>query len=178
MLTNRRIYTDDYCIIPVRFIMDDRTSFLSYLRETGEQYGVSIVCLNRNMMAGFSHVETTLVHAIRSWKEGKQIARSLEIEVLLYAAGTRQTGQIGPFGPDKGENSCYLCIIPPSEKVVTVLLTRMKEILDEDWNDLDEEKIKRLSNFFGITPEELSVTGEEKIAELVCERSALLTVNH
>lgn len=171
-----RINTEEYCIIPVRFSIDERSGFLNFLQETGKRYGVTIVCLNREMIAGSSHVETTLKHASRAWNEGKNIARSLEIEVLLYAAGSRQTGKIGPFGPKVGNNDCYLCIIPPLGEVVTTLLSRMEEVKNEDWNEMTEDKKNRLIHFFSITPEELEVSGEEKIIDLICERSSLLTV--
>lgn len=177
MLKERRVYTSEFCIIPVRVQIDNRLAFLTRIREIGEHSGVTIVCLNRDMIAGYSHVKTALIHALRSWNEDRRIARSLEVEVLLYAAGTRQTGQIAPFGPDTGENNCYLCIIPPDERAITSLLGWMKEVADEDRDVLSKEKKKRLISFFSITPEELEIVGEDRIVDLVCERCALLTVN-
>lgn len=177
MLKHGRRYTDEYCIIPVRFTTDNRAEFLEFLRETGANHGVSVVCLNRDMIAGFQHVETTLIHAIRSWNKEKGIARTLDVEVLLYAAGTRQTGQISPFGPVNGENFAYLCIIPLSEEAISILLSRMEEISGENWDRIPEEKKRRLMKFFDITQEELEVTGEDRLMDLICERSALLTIN-
>lgn len=177
MLTQESRYTDEYAIIPVRVFIQDRAEFLETIRKTGETYGVTIVCLNRNMIAGFEHVKTALVHAIRAWKEDRMIARSLEIEVLLYAAGTRQTGQIGPFGPEKGNNDCYLCIIPPKPEAAASLLAWMDEVRDEDWNVMSGEKTGGLIEFFGITPEELEVTGPDRVTDLIRERCALLAVN-
>jgi len=129
------------------------------------------------MIAGYSHVKTALIHALRSWKEERRIARTLEMEVLLYAAGTRQTGQIGPFGPEVGEHAYYLCIIPPHSQVIASLLYGMKEVLNEDWSYLSEEKKARLISFYAITPEELEVTGEDRVIDLIRERCALLTVH-
>lgn len=177
MLIQGRKCTDEYCIIPVRVTIDDRVAFLAILRETGEQYNVTIVCLNREMIAGYGHVETTLIHALRSWKEEKRIARTLEMEVLLYAAGTRHTGQIGPFGPIVGVNNCYLCIIPPNDQAISTLLKKMEEVTNEDWSIMSEEKKRRLISFFAITPKELEITGHDRLADLISERSALLTVN-
>lgn len=177
MLTQEQRYTDEYDIIPVRVTIKDRTEFLETIRKTGEKYGVTIVCLNRNMIAGFEHVKTALIHAIRACKEDRMIARSLEIEILLYAAGTRQTGQIGPFGPEKGSNDCYLCIIPPKPEAVASLLERMEEVRDEDWNVMSGEKKGKMIEFFGITPEELEVTGPDRLTDLIRERCALLAVN-
>lgn len=177
MLTQEHGYTNEYDIIPVRVTIKDRAEFLDLIRKTGEKYGVTIVCLNRNMIAGFEHVKTALVHAIRAWREDRMIARSLEMEVLLYVAGTRQTGQIAPFGPQIGENFYYLCITPAEKKIITVLPDWIQEVDDKDWNIISEEKKKRLVQFFGITPEEITVTGEEQLVDLICERTALLAVN-
>ncbi|ABD42167.1 hypothetical protein Mhun_2467 [Methanospirillum hungatei JF-1] len=177
MLTQEHGYTDEYDIIPVRVTIKDRAEFLDMIRKTGEKYGVTIVCLNRNMIAGFEHVKTALVHAIRAWREDRMIARSLEMEVLLYAAGTRQTGQIAPFGPENGINDCYLCIIPPKPEAVTSLLEGMEEVRDDDRSLMSEEKKSRLIQFFEVTSEELEVTGPDRLTDLICERCALLAVN-
>lgn len=177
MLKQERIYTREYCIIPVRVNIQDKGEFLNRIRRTGEEYGVTIVCLNRNMIAGFKHVKIALVHAIRAWKEDHTIARSLEVETLLYAAGTRQTGQIGSFGPENGINDCYLCIIPPKTDACVSLLDWMEEIRDEDWNEIPETKARRLIQVYGITPEELEVTGMNRLTDLISERCALLAVN-
>ncbi|NLV28432.1 MAG: hypothetical protein GXY48_14965 [Methanomicrobiales archaeon] len=177
MLKQGRFFCDDYCIIPVHFSIEDKEEFLSFLRTSGEKYNVTLVCLNKNMMAGISHVKTALIHALRSWRSEKPIARSLEMEVLLYAAGKRQTGQIGPFGPDIGENSCYLCILPPSQEYYENLSARMIEVTNENWDIISADKKKRLISFFEITPEEIEITGDSKLSDLVCERTVLLTVN-
>lgn len=177
MLKQGRRCTNEYCIIPVRLDILNREEFLLAIRRTGERYEVTIACLNQKMIAGFDHVETALTHAIRAWKEERMIARSLEMEILLYAAGTRQTGQIASFGPETGMNSLYLCIIPPRAEAISSLLEWMREIGDEDWNEVSPEKMRYLIRIFGITNEELEVTGADRLSDLIRERCALLTVN-
>lgn len=177
MLNQKNRRSEDFCIIPVRITLNDRQEFLNHIRNLGDQYDVTIICLNRDMIAGYSHVKTAMIHALRSWKEEKNIARSLEMEVLLYAAGTRQTGQIAPFGPENGINDCYLCIIPPKPEAVTSLLEGIEEVRDEDWSLMSEEKKSRLIQFFEVTSEELEVTGPDRLTDLICERCALLAVN-
>jgi len=177
MLNQKNRRSEDFCIIPVRITLNDRKEFLNHIRNLGDQYDVTIICLNRDMIAGYSHVKTAMIHALRSWKEEKNIARSLEMEVLLYAAGTRQTGQIAPFGPENCINDCYLCIIPPKPEAVTSLLEVIEEVRDEDWSLMSEEKKSRLIQFFEVTSEELEVTGPDRLTDLICERCALLAVN-
>ncbi len=177
MNIQKKVCTPEYCIIPVRANISDRNEFLTMIRTGGERYGVTIVCLNREMIAGFSHAQTALDHAIRAWKEKDMIARTLEVEVLLYAAGTRQTGHIGPFGPEEGKHEYYLCIIPPNDTALLTLLAKMEVIEDEDWDQMSDEKRMRLMSFYGISPEELELVGHDRLLDLICERSALLTVN-
>lgn len=168
--------SDRYYIEQVAVTIPDKEEFLAQLREISRKNTCTVVCLNKKMMAGRMHVETALSHAIRAWEDDQQISRSLEIEILLYAAGTRQTSLIGSFGPTEGDNLCYLCVVPPNPDAVNELLTVMPICLD-DWEAVTEEKRENLMKFFSITIEELDAVGEERLNDLVCERTALLTVN-
>lgn len=167
----------DYQIFQVRFTASDIPSFLEAMQKNGLSSGCRIVCFNRGMMAGKRHVESAVSHALRSFDSGNAIARRLEVEALLYAAGTRQTGLIGPFGIRTGENECYLCIIPASDRVFSGLEPLVGGHIDEDWEGMDPLKEDRLVRFFGITPAEIRICGREKIVDLILERVALLAVN-
>lgn len=168
----------EYQIIQVRFEVPDLSSFLGSLRKVGQVSGCKIICFNREMMAGRRHVESAVRHAIRSFSSGEAIARSLEVEALLYAAGTRHTGLIGSFGIHTGENESYLCLIPPSAKVFSDLQPLVGTEVDEEWERIDAEKEERLVRFFGITEPEIRVVGRDRISDLILERVALLSVNN
>ncbi len=155
----------------------DVPAFLRELRKISASLGCSFICFNRAVMAGRRHVSSAVTHAIRSFQDGEQIARSIEVEALLYAAGTRQTSLIGPFGLHEGENQCYLCVIPPTPGAVTKLYHLVRPADEEEWEQLTAGKEKRLAELFGITDAEIEVTGRERIIDLVLERVALLTVN-
>lgn len=165
-----------YEITQVRFTVTDRNGFLDRIREIADRHAVSVICLNENVMAGKTHVETALRGALRAIQKGEQISRSVEMEVLLYAAGTRQTSLVGPFGIQDGENRGYLCIVPRCKEAAADLLNLMTADTS-DWDEISPEKKRVLMELFNITPAELAITGDSRIAELVCERSALLAVN-
>jgi len=55
-------------------------------------------------------------------------------------------------------------------------LAEIVEFVEEGWETIDEEKRKRLSEAFGITPAEIRTAGQERFRELVLERVALLEV--
>lgn len=173
---DRQSGSDRYYIEQVAVTITDKEEFLAQLREISRKNTCTVVCLNKEIMAGRMHVETALSHAIRAWEEKRQISRSLEIEILLYAAGTRQTSLIGEFGPHAGYNLCYLCMVPPKQDAINELLGFMP-ICTDDWEAISEKKREDLMKFFFITNEEIDAVGEERLKDLVCERTALLTVN-
>lgn len=166
---------DAYHISGARVEIEDTGEFLRRLREIGERTGVRIVCLNREMIAGLSHARAAIEHAMRAFEVGRGIASSLEMEVLLYAAATRQCSVAIAFGIREGVNHIYLCLIPPSGDAIRSL---QEIVVFEGTQDdpIDEERRKRLMRHFGITMEELEAVGEGRLPELVCERVALLDV--
>ena len=167
----------ELCLIKqVSFEVREVKPFLQELRDIGSQYGVCIVCLDRNVMAGQRHVRSAIGHAFRSHDERANIARTPEIEILLYAAGTRQTSLTRPFGVHQGMNEAYLCICPGNEQVAIELSSLFDDRDKEDWEAISEEKMHVLQDLFHITDEELRVVGSDRIQDLVCERVALLEV--
>jgi KEOPS complex subunit Cgi121 len=141
----------------------------------GLQSHCCIVCLDADRMAGRRHVESAVRHALRAWHEGTAIADSLEMEVLLYAGGTRQTSIGRNFGVRSGTRNLYVCFIPFSEEAITEIGQWVQYTKDNE-RDLEEEKIRRLTDLFGISWEECETVGKGRIQDLVIERVALLDV--
>ena len=160
-----------------RCTVPDIREFLQNLQLIGNQYECSLICFNRQVMAGRKHVTAAVMHALRSFRSGNQIARSIEVESLLYAAGTRQTGLIGPFGIHNGINECYLCILPQNENADEKVRNLVEYADDENWEEISVEKSRALQKLFDITSEEMQVTGNSRLQDLILERVALLTVN-
>ena len=166
---------NDCCIVQFEIEIDEPDGYLIKVRQTGDSFGVHIVLFNAEMMAGMSHVRSALRHAFRAFDQGTAISNSPEMEALLYASGTRQCRSGLRFGIHPGKNRVYLCICPGNSKALEDLL-KDGTIVNEDWNILSPEKVKRLTNQFGITPEELEVTGRDRITDIILERVALLEV--
>lgn len=162
-------------ITRARFSVENETEFLARIREIADRFGVHIVVFNAANMAGTAHVITALDHAQRSFFEESPIANSFEMEALLYAAGSRQVLDAVRFGIHRGENAGYVCFCPPSPGAREALGDRVR-FVEEDWEGIDAAKKVHLMDLFGIPPEELATVGEERLAELVRERVALLDV--
>jgi len=157
------------------FTVDENVSFLEKVRGIADEYRTHIILFDADRLAGRDHVAAALRHAWRSWTGGEPIANSIEMEALLYAAGTRQCQVAAFFGIRPGVNRAYVAVCPPAPGVRERLADCVM-FVDEDWEEIDPAKRERLAELFSITPEEVLVVGEERFRELVLERVALLDV--
>lgn len=155
----------------------DVPAFLSRLRDVAKQFSTHIICFNADILAGKRHAETALRYAVRSCRKGVAISNTLEMEALLYAAGSRQCNVAASFGIHEGENHLWVGCYPLSGGIWDALSTDFTFLREREWNAMDEGKREVLMKIFGITPEELStLDSPEKIEDLVLERVALLEV--
>ncbi|NTV00370.1 MAG: hypothetical protein HGA55_04510 [Methanoregulaceae archaeon] len=170
-----RLEANDCCIVQFELEIDETERYLMKVRQISSRFGVHIILFNAEMMAGLSHVCSALKHAFRAFDRGTAISNSPEMEALLYASGTRQCRSGLRFGIHPGKNKVYLCVCPGDRKALDNLL-KDGTIVHEDWTILSPEKVERLTDLFGITPEELDVSGRDRIIDLILERVALLEV--
>jgi KEOPS complex subunit Cgi121 len=167
----------DRCtILQARFTVGDREAFIEQIRRTAERGKCAIICFNADRTAGLGHVEAALARAIRAHATGTGIARSLEMEALLCAAGSRQCAVGAQFGVHAGCNRAFVALVPFQENV-RAELARWMDFVCEDWEGIDAAKRRALMDLFGITDAELEAAGEDRIRALVLERIALLEVN-
>lgn len=153
----------------------DPAALLALVRQIAEETGTWIVLFDADRMAGRAHAKAALLHAARSWRRGDPIARTFEMEALLYAAGTRQTRIGRTFGLHEGENRCWIAVAPPNDRAWGRLADLIR--FEPEPCGVEPEGRQRLCDLFGVTAAELEVVGEERLHELVLERVALLDAN-
>jgi len=155
--------------------IDDPATLLAVIRPIAEKYSTHIILFDQDRMAGRRHAEKALAQAARSCREKRMIARTFEMEALLYAAGSRQCTVGRGFGIHEGENRCLLCLCPEVPEAWDALSAHITCTPDQE-ETISPEKRALLMNLFSITETELAVVGEERLSELVLERVALLEV--
>jgi KEOPS complex subunit Cgi121 len=154
----------------------DLISFLRDLRGIAATYDTHIICYNADMIAGRAHALTAVTMAVRAFEEGVTISNTLEMESLLYAAGSRQCNIAATFGIQEGENRVYICCYP-ARKAVWAALEPLFCFVQENWDSINAEKRIRLMEIFEISPQEiLAAGGDQRLVDLVLERVALLQV--
>ena len=159
-----------------RCTIRDPAAFLRDLRAVAAGHDTHIICFNADMIAGRVHAAAAVTRAVRASEEGVAISNTLEMESLLFAAGSRQCNIAATFGIHEGENRVYICCIPAWADVWAALEPLFR-FVEESWDTLYPEKRKQLMETFAISPEEIAAAGgDERIVDLVLERVALLQV--
>jgi KEOPS complex subunit Cgi121 len=166
---------DEFEIRTAIFWVSACSRFLSGLRAVAIAHSTRIICFNADLMAGRAHAEAAMIKALRSVRTGTAISSTLEMEALLFAAGSRQCSLAERFGIHEGENRAYVCLCPP-DAAAFADLSALMEFVDEDWEVLSDQKVERLREAFGITAGELRAAGQGRFRDLVLERVALLEV--
>ena len=167
----------NYDLRTARCEIQDKYAFLRDLREIAGQNNIHIICLNVDLTAGKVHAQSAVSHAIRSFQEGVTISRTVEMESLLFAAGSRQCSVASEFGIRVGVNHLYVCCYPGAGKEVWESLARLFQFTNESDDVIGDEKRVRLMKIFGITSQEMEAVGDRDcIVDLVQERIALLNV--
>ncbi|MDO8873231.1 MAG: KEOPS complex subunit Cgi121 [Methanoregula sp.] len=155
--------------------IDDRVAFLQKIRTIAESFDTHIICFNAGMLAGKRHAQVALHHAVRSFHNGSMVSDTVEMEALLFAAGSRQCSVAALFGIHEGDNSMFVCCYPTRDGVWDALAPLLS-ITDYEGDTIDPHKRAYLMELFGITKEEMATCSGNRIIELVLERIALLEV--
>jgi KEOPS complex subunit Cgi121 len=159
-----------------RCTIRDPAAFLQDLRAVAADHETRIICFNADMIAGRVHAAAAVARAVRAFDEGVSISNTLEMESLLFAAGSRQCDTAASFGIHKGENRLYICCYP-ERAGVWAALEPLFCFVRESWDTIDPEKQKLLMETFAISPGEIAAAGgDRRIVDLVLERVALLQV--
>lgn len=159
-------------IYPAATFVENISTMLSCVNKIGCETNSTIVFFNAEKMAGEEHVKSSVNHAVRSFASGKNISRSLPMEMLLYASGQRQCSLASGFGLHEGINHLFVVILGGDVLLAKEKLSRF--VAEGEMPVM--VKVETLMELFGVTKEELDVVGEERIEELVVERVAMVDV--
>ncbi len=151
-------------VIEVKSLRD----FLKKLNDIG----CTITFIDANYVIDKGHVEFAVKKAIKAWNEGRRVAKTLAMEILLYCAGRRQISDAIEMGLKEGLNEVVVVILEDD------CIDKLKDLgfTEKSVLKLDDVKIERIKRFFDISDEELSIVGVDKLSSLVKEKIALFDI--
>ncbi len=134
-----------------------------------KEHDSTVQLFRADRIFGKEHLQTAAELATRSWDSGNARAKTLGMEILLYAAAERQiTGAIDKLGiADTTEKIAIITIGPisPDDVLTALNLQRADDVLNAEGKD---------HSIFNLTEEEMNFASAP---ELVLERMALSELN-
>lgn len=138
-----------------------------FLREFGE----CVAVIDADYVIDLDVVKFAVEKALKSWREGRNVAKTLPLEILLYFSATRQISDAIKVGVKEGEKEVVVVVLDENCK------DRLRKILEErNVVKFDEKRIENVKKLYGIDDKELEIVGIEKLPLLIRERIALFDV--
>ena len=132
-------------------------------------------------VAGWRHLFFAAVNAVGAFEGGRGVARSLEMEVLLYASCRDQISQaFEVVGVSEGTVNVALLVLGESPGEVEEAFVSASRVIGEPDDSVLEvagTKFAELKEVFGVSDEELGAArgpAEEALTKLIVERGALM----
>jgi KEOPS complex subunit Cgi121 len=164
-----------YEILAGTISVEDTQRFLDAVNKVSKDSGAIIQAINAENIAGREHVEYAVKKAIKSFENGKNIAKDLGLEILLYISARRHIQKALTMGVQGGAMSVLFIVIGEEieAKKALAALSTIIEVRPEVM-DYAESKRSHIMKAFDITHKEVDAAGgPEKIPKLVLERVAL-----
>lgn len=152
----------------------DVKAFIGKLTAIGKECGVTVQAVNADLAAGRGHIEFASDKAVEAFREKRNLARDLGMEIMLYLRGRRQIEKALELGIREGMNNVAIIIVGDEPGCAEDKARAALDRVDEKVVDYDHRKDEALMRLYDITPAEVEVVGKERIPLLVRERSALL----
>lgn len=148
---------------------------LTALDRIGTDYECLIQAVDTRYLAGRLHAQTAVRHARRAIDQGDTIATDPNLEVLLYIAATRQIDEAFTCGISQETSQAAIVIDGGDETAAAADVTDLQGLSVDPSIELGDPTI--LADWFDIADRERSATAAS-LEQLVCERVALLAVDH
>lgn len=178
--------------------IEDIETLLKELQKIEKTHSTTIQLFNSDLIATKQHLYISAYHALKAFKEKRNIADKINMEIMLYASGQRQIGKAINLLGVKPENKQIAAIIITKEKkennnknnskdhknVIKKLLQLLKAKESQKVLEITEKKRNIILKKFNITEKMLEATAKEKtekalnkaITELILEKIALLAL--
>ncbi|WP_456327824.1 KEOPS complex subunit Cgi121 [Archaeoglobus sp.] len=140
------------------------------LDEFLKDLGNCVTVIDAKYVIDLDVVRFAVEKALKSWEEGRNVAKTLPLEILLYFSATRQIRDAVKVGVKEGINEAVVVILNDCEDKLGKYFEE-KEVVR-----VDDERVENVKRLYGITDEEIKIVGLEKLPLLIRERIALFDV--
>jgi len=159
----------------------DPEKIIKMAQKLAKKNNVIIQLFDADYVYGEDHLVSAYEHAVRAFNQNRATAGSLEMEILLYAAGEYQIkNALAKLGLKKNSKSLGILFAHDTEIKDIIVKDFFSELEDDGIKfDRDDEVLvgdKQTLRQFGITETELAAVPEDRWLELILEKVALLDI--
>lgn len=162
--------------------IDDVDKLLSLTQ--GRLHAATIQFFKADLIAGWDHLYFAAVNALKAFKNGTEISKSLGIETMLYASARRQIRvALNLVGIRSDSRRIAVLIVADDENAAQQSVENLTKMIPGERDDtvveLSDEKVTPIRKLFKISDTELATkldgSDERKaLSDLVIEHVALL----
>lgn len=150
-----------------KFIEDARDHISKFFSEKE----VLLQFLDADKILGKEHIHSAIEHAQRAFKRKNNISSTMAMEILIYAAGEPQiSNALEKIGLKDGSER--IAMVVDGKLDIEGLLAHLNLKRDDEILEYKDFKLRE----FGISENEISTVGKEKLKDLVLERVAMVDV--
>lgn len=149
----------------------DTDAFLAALETIGKDHGSLVQAFDARYIVDEAHLSQAVRLARRAREQGEAIADDPTMEVLLYAAGTRQIDRALTLGVKPGDHQAAILVAGGEERAAAAAV---RDRVIERRGELNTE-VPLVTDWFEITPSERAATAAS-LSALVQERVALVAL--
>ncbi|WP_436925915.1 KEOPS complex subunit Cgi121 [Halosimplex amylolyticum] len=162
--------------------VEDLDGFVARLGDIGDDHGVTVQAFDARYVVDRAHLERAVELADRAIGREENVARERSVEILLYAAGTRQIDRALEIGVSEGECPVVVLVDAGDGGSGDAERDAVAAVRDMDGpatlgpaETLGRYDPERVREFFEVGEAELDAV-DGTLADVVRERVALLDV--
>ena len=159
--------------------ISDVNGFMERIQVFSKKNSLMIQCFNADLIFDRIHLVSTVEHAMRSYDEGRMTTNSIEMELMIYAAGERQLKNAIPkMGVNDGENNIAVVFISFEKKVADfqVFIDDFVDEFEINRDDCVLNGSKDVLLGYGITPLMIETVSKKDYDGLILEQIALIDI--
>lgn len=147
--------------------------FLKEIKKFSEENKIVIQVFNADKIYGKKHLISAYEHAKRAMKYKTNTTNSIDMEIMLYAAGERQLKHAIPkMGIKKGQKNFGIIFIKGSDKIIEKFLKKFSLKKDDKILEGNKNTLKK----FGLKQEEIDTVTKDKYQDLILEKVAMVDI--
>ncbi|NYZ76647.1 hypothetical protein H0N98_05370 [Candidatus Micrarchaeota archaeon] len=157
----------EFRVVPARTKFKDVEELLSRMKQVSERRRAVIQAFDPDMVLSENHLIFSAHHAFKAFAEKRAIAKKIESELLLWAAGTRRIGEAVKKVGVKDAGKVVFLVQKGKEEALKDLGAEP----DEKLMRMNREKASRIVHSFGISE---AACRCYPLEELLLEKIAML----